>query len=150
MVNNLKGFEGVMQESGAKQLVSFFLNGSEYAFWTKESYEVLKPSRFTRVPFTPEFVRGIFPVRGVLVAAIDLKKRMGLKPSGGSGPGARVLVAGSGRARAGFLVDDMGTVRGCGENDIEPPAVGDAFMMGSLWVKDRVIRVLDMEKILSF
>ncbi|GMR04308.1 MAG: hypothetical protein BMS9Abin23_0203 [Thermodesulfobacteriota bacterium] len=132
------------------EVISFFLNNMEYAFGTKDGFEVLKPVKFTGVPLTPRFIKGIFSVRGQLLTLVDLKKRLGLKSSGRPLASSLVLVAGDGHMRAGFLVDKLGGVKGYDRKDLTPAKKGDGFLKGIVKCGGGLIRVLDMEKVLTF
>src|SRR5574337_293394 len=60
------------------QIISFFLDGEEYAFEVADAVEVLRPRQMTEVPRTPDFIKGILSVRGEMVFVIDLKKRLNI------------------------------------------------------------------------
>ena len=65
---------------------------------------VVRPSRFTAVPFAAPWLRGVTAVSGEVVSVVDLGTFAGGEPAGFS-PGARLLVTHWAGLSAGLLVD---------------------------------------------
>lgn len=124
-------------------IVAFFLDNVEYAFEVSDAVEVLRPRKFTEVPRTPEFIKGILSVRGEMVPVMDLKKRLGMGQFENEASG-RILIASVEDLKAGFMVDKMTGVKDVPANCLETLESGQCgipagFLKG-------VIRVIDKGK----
>lgn len=70
---------------------------------------VERPGRFTAVPFSATWLRGVTSIRGSVVSVVDMGQFLGGAPAGLT-PGARLLVTrGAGRTAA-LLVDRVGQI----------------------------------------
>jgi purine-binding chemotaxis protein CheW len=72
--------------------------------------EVLRPQQMTAVPLASEVVRGLINLRGEIVTAVDLRRRLAIAAPSRDTEQMNVVV----RARSGgpvsFLVDEIGDV----------------------------------------
>ncbi|MBI5492117.1 MAG: chemotaxis protein CheW [Deltaproteobacteria bacterium] len=135
------------------QIISFFLDGEEYAFEVADAVEVLRPRQMTEVPRTPDFINGILSVRGEMVFVMDLKKRLNIGEAERGGV-CRILITSVEDLKAGFLVDRLSGVKDVPVSSIGPAAhLGDRaakFLKGVIVTKDRPIRLLDASKLIDF
>lgn len=145
------GVERPAEEEGAIKIVSFFLDGEEYAFDVADAVEVLRPKNVTEVPRTPAFIKGILSVRGEMVPVICLKKLLGIKsPASDNGAGrmTRILLAGAEESKAGFSVDRIGGVKEYRVSLIEETP-GGGFIKGIIHLDGGVINILDINRLLG-
>lgn len=82
--------------------------------------EVIRYQRMTRVPLAPPIVRGIINLRGQLVTAIDLRKRLGLPPASEDQQPMNVVVRDS-EGCVSLLVDEIGDVLEVSPDQFETP-----------------------------
>ncbi|GAA2695869.1 MULTISPECIES: chemotaxis protein CheW [Actinosynnema] len=82
--------------------------------------EVLSYSEYTPVPLAPSYVGGLFNLRGQVVAALDLRVRLGLEPTVLDGPAMNIIVR-SADESVSLLVDRIGDVVEVESADEEPP-----------------------------
>lgn len=61
-------------------LVVFKLGTEEYAIRIDQVKEVTVTPNITRMPRTPDFVKGVANIRGDIIAIIDLERRFTIKP----------------------------------------------------------------------
>ena len=66
------------QQAGVRQLVTFHLDGEEFAVEILKVQEIIRRIDTTRVPNAPDFVEGVINLRGKVVPVICLRKRFGL------------------------------------------------------------------------
>ena len=64
--------------SDPAQYLTFTLDQERYAFDIAKVREVLEFTQVTKVPRTPEFMRGMINLRGNIVPVIDLRLKLGL------------------------------------------------------------------------
>jgi purine-binding chemotaxis protein CheW len=60
------------------QLVGFIVGEEEFAVPILSIQEIIKPIEWTRVPFTPDYVLGVFNLRGNVLPLIDLRVKFGV------------------------------------------------------------------------
>lgn len=91
------------------QFCTFLLDGALYGVDVQEVQEVIRYQEMTRVPRAPEVVSGLINLRGQIVTAIDLRRRLGLAPRAeGEDPMNVVLRTEDGAVS--LLVDRIGDV----------------------------------------
>ena len=136
-----------------KQLVMFTL-GSEYFAVDIASVEgIIKMQSITVVPHAPSFVEGVTNLRGNVLPVIDLRKRFGLVLQDIT-KDARIIVVFLGGVKVGMIVDSVSEVLRIPEESIAPPppmvtTVDLAFIHGIAKLNDRLIILLDLNKVLS-
>jgi len=94
-------------------IVTFALANERYALEAKHVREVVRIHDYTPVPGAPDFLVGLFNLRGEILAVIDLRKFLGVA-DGGVTDLSRILVMGGERAEFGVLADavhEVATVR---------------------------------------
>ena len=82
--------------------------------------EVLLAQPLTPVPLAHGHISGLLNLRGQIVTAIDLRRRMGLPARDTDAPSANVIVTTDGGPLA-LLVDRLGDVVPVDDADFEPP-----------------------------
>jgi purine-binding chemotaxis protein CheW len=90
-------------EAGLEVLV-FELGGERYALETGRILEVFPLTNFTPVPGVPDFLVGVTPYRGEILALVDLRKLFGMEVKGVTDL-SRIVVLGVKKAQCGILVD---------------------------------------------
>ena len=88
------------------QLVGFIVGDEEYAIPILNIQEIIKPIEYTRVPSTPDYVLGVFNLRGNVIPLIDLRKKFHL-PSAEQTEDTRYIVMKEGENIAGFVIDKL-------------------------------------------
>ena len=113
----------------------------------------------TPVPKTPSFVKGITNLRGKIIPVMDLKQKFGIGTAEVTERTCIIIVnvqTDTGIQTNGLMVDEVSEVLDISEGYIEPvPKHGDMsidqeFMTGIGKVKNNVIILLDIQKILDF
>ena len=60
-----------------EQLVGFVIGEEEFAVPILSIQEIIKPIEWTKVPFVPDYVLGVFNLRGNVLPLIDLRIKFG-------------------------------------------------------------------------
>jgi purine-binding chemotaxis protein CheW len=142
------------QKAGVRQLVTFHLDGEEFAVEILKVQEIIRKIDSTRVPNAPSFVEGVINLRGKVVPVICLRKRFGLAdPETGGSALRRIVVVEVGGTVAGLAVDSVSEVLRIPEDTVEPPPklvkVDRDYVSGVGKLQDRLLILLDVDKILS-
>jgi purine-binding chemotaxis protein CheW len=89
-----------------EQLVTFNLDREEYASIITDLREIIKIPEIVPVPGAPVFIKGIFNLRGQIIAVIDLEKRFSLDREHKIDP-QHIIVAEVGDTAFGLMVDEV-------------------------------------------
>lgn len=137
--------------------LTFTLDGEQYGLDILKVQEIIGIMPITRVPRTPEFVRGVINLRGKVIPVVDLRTKFGMGAALDTDRTCIVVVQVSGKngyTVMGTVVDEVSEVIDIAEDEIEEtPEFGadidTDFVLGIGKVADRVVMVLDIDKVLS-
>ncbi len=135
-----------------RQLVVFSLANEFYGVDITLVESIIRTERVTVVPHAPHFINGVINMRGEVLPVIDLSSRFGL-PRNEETKDTRIIVIEVNQLRVGMVVDAVTEVMNVSESLIEPPSplvmtIDSAFVNGIAKVPDRLIILLDLEKII--
>jgi len=130
--------------------VTFHLGEGLYGIEVLRVQEVLTEQRLTRVPLAPPEVAGLVNLRGQVVTAVDLRRRLGLPPRE-EGEKSTDLVVRVGDEVVALLVDGIGDVVEVAEGDLEPPpdtlsGPMAELITGACQLPDRLLMPLDVAR----
>lgn len=139
--------------AGRKQFSTFVVDRLLFGVEVEKVQEVIRYQVMTRVPLAPPVVKGLINLRGQIVTAIDLRRRLDLRERAATDLPMNVVV----RHEDGvvsLLVDEIGDVLEVEEEAFElPPGTlsGEAreLIRGVYKLNDRLLIVLDIDKILN-
>jgi purine-binding chemotaxis protein CheW len=156
--------QGSVSDRAGKYL-TFKLAEEEYGLEILKVQEIIKMMDITRVPRTPEFVRGVINLRGKVIPVVDLRLKFAMEAKENTEKTCVIVVqvahsTGSGQAHAGgrvtmgAIVDEVSEVLDISGGQIEPApefgtAVDTAFILGMGKVGKKVVMLLDVDKVLS-
>ena len=100
------------------QVLTFSLAGVDMALPVDEIKEVLVDGSFEEIPLAPDFITGLFTLRGQIVTGIDLRKRFSMEERSGDDDYSIIIVE-TGAETIGFIVDEVGDVMPAGQEKIE-------------------------------
>jgi purine-binding chemotaxis protein CheW len=136
--------------SERQQFATFFLDQLYFGIEVEKVQEVLRYQEMTRVPLAPPVVRGLINLRGQIVTALDLRRRLGLSERAEGELPMNVVVR-TDDGGVSLLVDEIGDVVEADAENFELPP--DTFhhkaremIRGVYKLNDRLMHVLDTEK----
>jgi purine-binding chemotaxis protein CheW len=91
------------------EYVTATVGGQLFGLPISRVQDVFAPDRLTRVPLAPPEIAGLLNLRGRIVTAIDLRRRLGLDALAGDAPRMAVGVEWKGESY-GLLIDVIGEV----------------------------------------
>ena len=134
------------------QLVGFIVGEEEYAIPILSIQEIIKPIDYTRVPTTPEFVLGVFNLRGNVIPLIDLRKKFSLR-SKSVDDDTRYIVLKDGDNIAGFVIDKLTEAIRIKKSQIEetPETMSkrDGYIYGIGKTSKGILTILNVEALLK-
>jgi purine-binding chemotaxis protein CheW len=140
------------------QYLTYKLGDETFALDITKVREVLDFTTATKVPRTPEFMRGVINLRGSVVPVVDLRLKFGMTRTENSVNTCiiitEVTVDGD-TTILGCLADSVQEVLDLDEEHIAPaPRIGTKlrteFIRGMGKRDDRFIIILDIDKVFSF
>jgi len=142
----------VAQLDNVVQLVGFMIGDEEYAVPILAIQEIIKPFDWTRVPQVPNYILGVFNLRGAVIPLIDLRTKFGL-PTRKHNEDTRFIVMRHGDDVAGFVIDRLTMAIRIKKEDIGPApdtVNGDETIIDGVGKqKDKIITILKVNKLLQ-
>jgi len=140
------------KEDNIIQLVGFIVGNEEFAVPILSIQEIIKPIEWTKVPFTEDFVLGVFNLRGNVLPLIDLRKKFGASQAEFDDD-VRFIVIKIGDELAGFVIDRLTEALRIDSSSILPPPDTsmdrEAIIEGIARKGDRIITILKMTSLLK-
>ena len=135
------------------QLVSFMIGNEEFGVDILFVHEINRMLQITKVPNAPGFVDGVINLRGRVIPVIDLRAKLGL-PRINHDKNTRIVVVEVIGKTVGFIVDAVKQVLRIPKDITEAPpelvsGVNSEYIMAVGKLEDRLITLIDLEKILS-
>jgi purine-binding chemotaxis protein CheW len=132
------------------QFCTFYLDKLLFGIDLRGVQEVIRSLDATQVPLAPPVVSGLINLRGQIVTAVDLRRRLELTPRLPNALPMNVVVR-SDDGAVSFLVDEIGDVVEVDDSSFEPaPEMLRASVRGMILgvhkLDDRLMHVLDTEK----
>ena len=104
------------------EYVTATIGGQLFGLPISRVQDVFMPDRLARVPLAPSEIAGMLNLRGRIVTAIDMRRRLGLPPRSDDKPSMAVGIELKGESY-GLLIDTVGEVMKLGEETREPNPV---------------------------
>ena len=137
------------------QLVGFTLGEEDFGVDILSVQEINRVTEITKIPSTPDFVKGVINLRGNVIPVIDLRKRLGM-PEREHDKQTRIIVADVEDRTVGLVVDAVSEVIRMDANLVEPPpeiilGAGDKgrYIKGVGKLDDKLLMLLDINSMFS-
>ena len=145
---------GQTKVAGEQYLV-FVLNDREFAVKAGSVQSVERPAQVTPVPNIASWIMGVMNLRGSIVSVVDLKAFLDLEPSSIS-TRSRFLALQHNEMIISFVVDGVSEMLAISPEAIIRGKAGQTtipqwfmpFASGSIVLKDRIVVLLDVERLL--
>lgn len=143
--------EAAMAESDEAQLVIYQLGGQEFGVDIHSVQEIIRiPDNLAHVPRTPDTVKGIINLRGLVLPVVEMRRSFGMSEMARNDR-QRILVFNIGGQRTGYIVDSVSEVLRLPQSRMEPaPNLSEAAAklvnrVANLDGGKRMVLVLDAE-----
>lgn len=137
-------------------LIVFKLGSEEYGIRIEQVKEVTVTPEITRMPKTPEFIKGVANIRGDIIAIMDLEERFSIRTADGAGTTSYTLAIEAKDYTIGIIVRDMPQSLTIPVSKIDKTPtflqdlnINDNYIEGIGKLGGRLIIVLDIFKILT-
>jgi purine-binding chemotaxis protein CheW len=132
------------------QYCTFFVDGHYFGLDVLKVQEIIRYQEMTAVPLAPSVVRGLINLRGQIVTAIDLRRRLELIDRPEDQLPVNVVVHTDDGA-VSLLVDEIGDVLEVQEKAFERPpetlkGMARELILGAYKLEGRLLLILDTER----
>ena len=136
-----------------EQYVVFRLADEEYGADIIKVTVIERMMYITRVPKTPEYIKGVINLRGDIIPVMDLRARLGLTEKE-EGDETRIIIFDINNVSFGAIVDSVSEVLQLEETKVESTAgiIKDKtqdFINGVAKAESKLVTLLNLEKLIS-
>lgn len=137
--------------------LTFALGDETYGLGILKVQEIIGIMDVTKVPRTPEYVRGVINLRGKVIPVVELRLKFGMDKLEDTERTCIIVVqveSAGGAVTTGVIVDEVAEVLDIREDQIEPPpsfgaSVDTEFILAMGKVDEKVVMLLDVDKVLG-
>ena len=142
----------------AGKFLSFVLGDQEYGVEILKVQEIKSLTGLTRVPRTPDCMRGVVKLRGRVIPVVSLRRKFGLPTVFDTERTCIVVVQvrhGGDEALLGIVVDEVSEVLNLGEGQLGPAphfshSLEDAgCIAGTGQLENKVVVLLDIDQVMD-
>ena len=145
------------KEKESNSYLTFKLGEEEFGAHVSQVLNILEMTKITEVPKTPDYMKGVINLRGMVLPVIDARIKFGLPETGYTNNTCIIVMdldLDGDTVHIGTIVDEVLSVTEIEEGQIEPPpSIGNQykseFIYGMAKVDDNFVMLLDMQKVLS-
>ncbi|HEX2946099.1 MAG TPA: chemotaxis protein CheW [Clostridia bacterium] len=138
---------------GTRQFVVFLINGEEFGLNIENISSIERMLDIFKIPNTPDYIEGLANLRGKVLTIFNLRKRFNLAcPE--FDENTKIIIANTSVSQIGIVVDGVREIIKVEDSDLDPvpealSSIRDRFLCGTAKVGDRLILMLDLEKVLT-
>ena len=135
------------------EYLAFKLGKEEYGIDIQTVQELRGYDKVTQMANTPEFIKGVVNLRGVIVPIIDMRIKLNLgTPT--YDQFTVVVVLNLGKRVIGMVVDSVSDVTTLEPDQIKPPpqlgsAIDASYLIGLGTIEDRMLILMDVTKLMA-
>lgn len=156
------GTERVLNQENTRKIsaeyLCFFVQNIEYAFNMEDIKEVCVWQKFSRLPFSPSFIRGIINLRGKIIPVVDPRILFELNPQENNFNNVVIVLQIKGKEESryiGVIVDSVTKMNTVRHSDIEcQPEIENikikSCVQGVLNIKGKKVTLLATDCFTSF
>ena len=145
------------KEIKTSKYLTFILGSEQYGFDIDKVIEIIGMQDITPMPKTPDYLRGVINLRGIIHPVIDLNQKFSMSKTEETKETCIIVVTvnkNKQQKQMGIIVDKVSEVEDISEKDIEiAPNLGNKinteFIAGIAKTNGNVTILLDLQKILS-
>jgi purine-binding chemotaxis protein CheW len=136
--------------SATQQFCTFYLDGLFFGVEVEKVQEVIRHQHTTKVPLASAVIGGLINLRGQIVTAVNLRRKLELPDTRKTQESMNVVIRGD-EGAISLLVDEIGDVVEVEETEFERPpdtlrGTGRELILGAFKLKSKLLLLLDTDK----
>ncbi|ACO78622.1 Chemotaxis protein [Azotobacter vinelandii CA] len=140
-------------DTHTREFLVFSLGSEEYAIDILKAQEIRSYENVTRIANTPDFIKGVTNLRGVIVPIVDLRIKFHLERVEYGGQTVVIVVNVEGRV-VGVVVDGVSDVISLSPEQIKPApefslSLSSDYLSGLASIGERMLVLVDIDKLLT-
>lgn len=149
----MQASESQAARSEGRELLTFTLGNEEYGIDILKVQEIRGYDAVTSIANTPEFIKGVINLRGIIVPIIDMRIKFGFGNVTYNQLTVVIILNVANRV-VGIVVDGVSDVIALTAEQLKPApefstALDTQYIIGLGTVDDRMIIVIDIEKLMT-
>jgi len=141
------------RDAGGNEFLAFTLGQEEYGIDILKVQEIRGYEPVTRIANTPEYIKGVMNLRGIIVPVVDMRIKFNLGTPTYDEFTVVIILNVVGRVM-GMVVDSVSDVTTLTPDQIKPaPEMGTAFdtdyLIGLGTLEERMLILVDIDKLMS-
>jgi purine-binding chemotaxis protein CheW len=159
MDNEISVMDQAVRAMAAREgkYLTFSLAGEEYGIGILKVREIVGMMNITRIPQTPQYIKGVVNLRGKVIPVVDLRLKFGIDAMDYTERTCIIVVEIKGKGKdipMGVVVDSVSEVINIRQNDIEDtPNFGTRidtdYILGMAKTNGGVKILLDIDRVMS-
>ncbi|MBS0423535.1 MAG: chemotaxis protein CheW [Proteobacteria bacterium] len=135
------------------EFLTFWLGNEEYGIEILKVQEIRSYDAITQIANSPEFIKGVINLRGIIVPIIDMRVKFRLSEAAYNQFTAVIILNVAGRVM-GIVVDGVSDVITLEEEQMRPapamgPVINTEYIIGLGAVDERMLILVDIDKLMS-
>ena len=131
----------------------FVINNQKYALSSKYITEIIEILPITKVPFLPEYMKGIINLRSTIIAVMDARMRFGMEPIEYSERTCIIIIENEAN-KIGLIVDAVNEVltippKQIMESTKEKNDLKESFVNGISQINNDIQLILDCDSLVN-
>ncbi|MFC0709080.1 chemotaxis protein CheW [Azorhizophilus paspali] len=140
-------------DTHTREFLVFSLGSEEYAIDILKAQEIRSYENVTRIANTPNFIKGVTNLRGVIVPIVDLRVKFHFERVEYGGQTVVIVVNVEGRV-VGVVVDGVSDVISLSPEQIKPApefslSLSSDYLSGLASIGERMLVLVDIDKLLT-
>jgi len=136
-----------------RQFVIFTINEEEFGLDIENINSIERMLEIFKIPNAPGYIEGLANLRGKVYTIFNLRKRFNL-PCPEFDENTKIIITNSSVSEMGIIVDEVKEIVKLDESAFEPAPealsnLKERFLSGTAKLGDRLVLLLDLEKVLS-
>ena len=145
--------EGADRDTGGREFLAFTLGNEEYGIDILKVQEIRGYEAVTRIANSPEFIKGVVNLRGIIVPIVDMRIKFNLGEPKYDQFTVVIILSIAGRV-VGMVVDSVSDVTTLTPQQIKPaPEMGTAlntdYLIGLGTIEQRMLILVDIDRLMS-
>ena len=143
----------VVSDEDDKQYLTFMIGDEYYGVNILKVREIKGYTDVTRIPNTPDYIKGVLNLRGTIVPIVNLRMKFGMEQIDNTAVTVIIVVMVKGRV-TGMIVDTVSDVLTLPAKEVKPPPsfgtnVDTSFIDGIGTSEERLVTLLDIDRVLT-